>query len=371
MNTQGRYWAFGITSLIAIAILWYFRTIVSYILISWVVSLLGQPVMKFFQKYLKIKKLHIRANNSLCALLTLSTLLLILTGLISSFVPLVVQQANNLSNIKMDNITTALEEPLKQITAWGQKFGLVHQGMTASDEVIHAVSKYIEPARITEFFRSIIAAAGNLVVGLISVLFISFFFLRENKMFTEIVSGFAPKEYEDNAREAVSDTTTLLSRYFSGLLLQMIFVVFFLTTVFLVLGVKNSLLIAIFAALINIVPYLGPILGSIFAIFITISSNLELDFYSQTVPLLIKVAITFGVMQFINDWIIQPVIFSNRVLAHPLEIFLVTLAGAKVGGIGGMILAIPAYTVFRVVGRAFFNEFKIIRKMTNSLDEIV
>jgi predicted PurR-regulated permease PerM len=286
-------------------------------------------------------------------------------------VPLVVQQANNLSNIKIDNIMTALEAPLKQITAWGQKFGLVHQGMTASDEVIQAVSKHIEPARITEFFRSIIAAAGNLVVGLISVLFISFFFLRENKMFTEIVSGFAPKEYEDNAREAVSDTTTLLSRYFSGLLLQMVFVVFFLTTVFLVLGVKNSLLIAIFAALINIVPYLGPILGSIFAIFITISSNLELDFYSETVPLLIKVAITFGVMQFINDWIIQPVIFSNRVLAHPLEIFLVTLAGAKVGSIGGMILAIPVYTVFRVVGRAFFNEFKIIRKMTNSLDEIV
>jgi predicted PurR-regulated permease PerM len=367
MNTQGRYWAFGITSLIAIAILWYFRTIVSYILISWVVSLLGQPVMKFYQKYLKIKKLHIRANNSLCAILTLTTLLLILTGLVSSFVPLVVQQANNLSNIKIDNITTALEEPLKRITAWGQKFGLVHQGMTASDEVIQVASKYIEPSQITDAFRSILAAAGNLAVGLISVLFISFFFLRENKMFTEIVSGFAPKD----AREAVSDTTTLLSRYFSGLLLQMIFVVFFLTTIFLVLGVKNALLIAIFAALINIVPYLGPILGCTFAVFITISSNLEFDFYAQTVPLLIKIAITFGVMQFINDWIIQPIIFSNRVLAHPLEIFLVTLAGAKVGGIGGMILAIPAYTVFRVVGRAFFNEFKIIRKMTNSLDEIV
>lgn len=371
MNMQGRYWAFGITSVIAIAILWYFRTIVSYVLIAWVVSLLGQPIMKFFQKYLKIKKLHIRANNSLCAILTLVTLILVLSGLIAAFVPLVVQQANNLAQIKVENIMLALDEPLKQLTAWGQRFGLVHQGMTVSDEAMRAASKYIEPARITDVFRAIIAAAGNLVVGSISVLFISFFFLKENKMFTEIMSGFAPKEYEDNAREAVSDTTTLLSRYFSGLLLQMIFVIFFLTTIFLVLGVKNALLIAIFAALINIVPYLGPILGSIFAIFITISSNLELDFYTQTVPLLLKVGITFAIMQFINDWIIQPVIFSNRVLAHPLEIFLVTLAGAKVGSIGGMILAIPVYTVLRVVGRAFFNEFKIIRKMTNSLDEIV
>jgi predicted PurR-regulated permease PerM len=68
---------------------------------------------------------------------------------------------------------------------------------------------------------------------------------------------------------------------------------------------------------------------------------------------------------------VQPLIFSNRVLAHPLEIFLVTLIGAKLGGITGMVLAIPAYTVLRVIARAFFNQFRFVQKMTDSLEEVV
>ena len=124
-----------------------------------------------------------------------------------------------------------------------------------------------------------------------------------------------------------------------------------------------------FAAIINVIPYLGPSLGAIFACFITISSNLNLDFYTQTVPLLIRVGIVFASLQFLNDWFVGPIIFSNRVKAHPLEIFLVTLAGAKIGGIGGMLLAIPGYTVLRVIARAFFNNIRFVQKMTGSLQE--
>jgi predicted PurR-regulated permease PerM len=112
-------------------------------------------------------------------------------------------------------------------------------------------------------------------------------------------------------------------------------------------------------------------LGCSFALFITVSSGLHLDFYEQTVPMLLKVGILFGAMQFLNDWIIQPLIFSNRVAAHPLEIFIITLVGAKVGGIGGMILAIPTYTVIRIVAREFFNHIRIVRKITSTLDEVV
>jgi predicted PurR-regulated permease PerM len=148
-------------------------------------------------------------------------------------------------------------------------------------------------------------------------------------------------------------------------------VTLFLSISLWIMGVQNALLIAIFAALINIVPYLGPMLGCTFAVFITVSSSLDLDFYQQTVPMLFKVCVLFGSMQFLNDWIIQPAIFSNRVAAHPLEIFIITLVGAKVGGIGGMILAIPTYTVIRIVAREFFNHIRIVRKITSTLDDVV
>jgi predicted PurR-regulated permease PerM len=136
-----------------------------------------------------------------------------------------------------------------------------------------------------------------------------------------------------------------------------------------VLGVKNALLIGFFAALINVIPYLGPIIGAAFAVIITISSNLDLDFYTQMLPLLSKVVIVFAAMQMLDNFLLQPWIFSNSVLAHPLEIFIVILMGAQINGIVGMVLAIPVYTVLRVIARSFLSEFKIVQKITGSLNE--
>src|SRR5690606_14562426 len=117
------------------------------------------------------------------------------------------------------------------------------------------------------------------------------------------------------------------------------------------------------------IPYVGPIIGATFGVFVTISSNLEMDFYTQLLPLLVKVIGVFLFMQMTDNFILQPFIFSNSVLAHPLEIFLVILMGAKINGIMGMVLAIPAYTVIRLLARVFLSEFKIVQKLTGSLEE--
>jgi len=69
----------------------------------------------------------------------------------------------------------------------------------------------------------------------------------------------------------------------------------------------------------------------------------------------------------IDNIVSQPVIFSNSVKAHPLEIFIVILASGFVAGIPGMILGIPAYTVLRVFAREFFYNFKAVQKITSNL----
>jgi predicted PurR-regulated permease PerM len=75
-------------------------------------------------------------------------------------------------------------------------------------------------------------------------------------------------------------------------------------------------------------------------------------------------------MQLIDNFLIQPFIFSNSVRAHPLEIFFVVLIGAKLGGIPGMILAIPAYTVLRVVASVLLSESTIVQKLTRSINVV-
>jgi predicted PurR-regulated permease PerM len=358
----------ALSIVLAATLLYYFREIVTYVLIAWVVSMLGQPLMKVLRK-VRIGKRHFMPP-SVSASLVLVFFLLLITGLVSIFVPLIVEQANNLSGLDVNAFITGLQQPLAELTKLGHRFGFIAPKESVVEAAQHAFTKWISPMQISNLLSTILLTASDAIIGTISVLFISFFFLRErNVMLTDFLANIVPEHQENGVREAVRDTTTMLSRYFSGLLMQMLFVAFCLTLALWLLGIQNALLIGIFAALINIVPYLGPMMGCAFAIFITISSNLGLDFYGIVVPMIVKVCVTFGSMQLINDWIIQPLIFSNRVAAHPLEIFLVTLVGAKLGGIGGMILAIPIYTVARIVAREFFNQYRIVQKITSSLED--
>ena len=70
----------------------------------------------------------------------------------------------------------------------------------------------------------------------------------------------------------------------------------------------------------------------------------------------------------LDNFILQPFIFSNSVRAHPLEIFIVILMGATVNGVLGMVLAIPTYTVLRVLASVFFSEFKIVKSITGRME---
>ena len=133
------------------------------------------------------------------------------------------------------------------------------------------------------------------------------------------------------------------------------------------LGIKNALLIGFFAALINVIPFIGPAIGATFAIFVTISSNLNLDFYTEMLPLIASVVAVFAVMQLTDNFVLQPYIFSNSVLAHPLEIFIVIMIGAKIAGVMGMILAIPGYTVIRVIASVLLSEFKIVQQVSDRM----
>ncbi|KXK39096.1 MAG: permease [Bacteroidetes bacterium OLB9] len=132
-------------------------------------------------------------------------------------------------------------------------------------------------------------------------------------------------------------------------------------------GVKNALLIAFFAAIINVIPYIGPVIGMVFGVLLTISSNTDLAFYSGIMPIIFNVLIMFGIVHLIDNLVLQPNIFSKSVKAHPLEIFIIVMMGAKIGGIMGMVLAIPFYTAFRVIGKVFLSEFKVIHTLTRNL----
>jgi len=367
-NRYVRLLLIAIPVFLAGLVIYWLSDIVAYILIAWVVSMIGAPIMKILLNNAVIGRF--RFNAAVCAILTLLILIGFLAGVGMLFVPIILEQASNLANVDTNAIIEALEEPIRLIIDKLQAMGLVAQEVDPEEQIKAELSKWFEPTKLTGFLGSFVSLASNLMIGIFSVIFISFFFLKEQGLFARLLSNFTPTRIENKVQIAVKDSSDLLTRYFGGIVLQITIISIYLSLLLSIVGVKNALLIAVFAALINVIPYLGPLIGGAFGIMLTITASLDLDFYSQMMPLLVKVAICFMSMQLLDNFVLQPFIFSNRVRAHPLEIFLFIMIGAKVGGIMGMILAIPAYTIIRVVARTFLSEFEIIQKITSGLKSV-
>ena len=365
MKDISRYLAIGISLLLMAIVFYYFSDIVAYVLIAWVLSMVGQPLMRSYQK-LKVGKY--KAGPTIAAVLTLITFFVFSALLIAMFIPLIVEQARNLSSVNYNEVAKALEVPLNQLNKWLLDKNLILPGQSPSTQIHETLQKWFAPSQIGNIFGSIVGVFSNFIITIFSVVFITFFFLKEQGLFVRIISALVPTEYEGNVVHAIKEISRLLTRYFGGILLQVTIITLFVSLCLSLLGIKNALLIGFFAAMINVIPYIGPLIGASFGVFITISSNLGLDFYLEMLPLLLKVVATFGAMQMLDNFFVQPFIFSNSVLAHPLEIFIIVLVGAKLGGISGMVLAIPAYTVLRVIAKAFFKEVKLVQRLTDGLD---
>jgi len=368
INNLTRYIIAAITILIIGLIVWWFADIVAYMVIAWVLSLLGGPFMNLFRR-IKIGRFRIGPN--IAAVMTLISFLLIISLIVSLFVPLVLQQARNLADVDAAALVEGLEGFWQPINETLVERGLIEPGNESISEYIRTrLVVNFSPNQVTDIFSAVIGFTGNLFIAVFSIIFITFFFLKEDGLFMRMLLILVPNHYQSEVTNVIERIVKLLTRYFGGILFQITIITVFVSTLLGILNIQNALLIAFFAAVINVIPYIGPTIGAIFGIFIAVSSNLDADFTTVIVPMVTKVVIVFALMQALDNFILQPFIFSNSVMAHPLEIFIVIMVGAKLGGILGMVLAIPVYTILRVIGSVFLSEFKIVQKLTEGIDEL-
>lgn len=366
LNTLSRYLIIAIATLILGTIIYRFSEIISYVVIAWVISLMGSPVMRFLKK-IKIGKFVL--PNSVAAGLTLGSFLILIISILALFIPVFFTQAMNLSEVDYKSIAVALDEPFQNIFQWLKSHGIPVE-LINLEELVNSLTKgWFEPTLVTDFLSQFLSTASNFIVAVASILFIAFFFIQEQGMFLRFILTFIPDKYVEQTQNAINDSIRLLSRYFNGLLIQILLITIYMTIMLSIFGIKNALIIAFFAALMNLIPYLGPIFGAAFAVLITLSSNLDLSFYAEVWPQLVTVVLIFVSMQLLDNYILQPFIFSKSVLAHPLEIFVLILIGANLAGITGMVLAIPIYTIFRSFAKIFFEKFKIVQLMTKNMKE--
>ncbi|MBL7825033.1 MAG: AI-2E family transporter [Saprospiraceae bacterium] len=366
MNFLNRNFLYLLGTIALGAVFYYFSDIVTYILIAWVLSMLGRPMVVFFQKRVKIGKW--RVGSGIAAILTILVFYIAIAGLIMLFVPTIVSQARNLASVDYQALGERLKVPFAQLDQQLHQIGMLDQNSSLATKIQDILSNWFRPTLVGDFLGSFIGVAGNILVTFVSVTFILFFFLKENTLFIDIVHALVPNEQEKKVKIAIQDSSEVLTNYLRGLLIQILAFAALTTIALWIMGIPNALLIGAFGGIFNVVPYVGPILGMVFGVFITLSSHLDLEF-ALLAPLLIKVAVTFFSVQMIDNNLVGPMIMSKSVQAHPLEIFIVTLAAAKIGGVVGMVIGIPVYTVLRVIAREFFSNFKLVQRLTEHLDD--
>jgi len=346
-------------------LIWRFWYMIVWVLIAAVLSFIGQPFVQFFDR-LHIKKW--KFPHSLSALLSLVVLVFLMLGFLSIFVPLILKQAETISKIDVNRLAENLQGPLRWLDNELHVLGVIPVGQTMQDFIIIKAKSLVNLGSVTNIIANFFSVAGTVFVGLFSVLFIAFFFLKDDNMFEEGLFLVVPEKHHQATHEVITDSKNLLKRYFIGVMLEVLGVMSIIAVGLWIFGVENALLIGFFGGIMNIIPYLGPVIGSVIGITLGVTATLASGAYSEMLPVLIKLAGIFLVANFIDNNILAPLIYSRSVKSHPLEIFFVIIIGGSLAGLLGMLLAIPVYTVLRVIAKEFFQQFRIVKKLTKSID---
>ena len=347
-------------AIITIALLVFFiyqiKTIIFYLIVSLILTLIANQTVEFL-------KIRLRFPNILAVTSTMIVIVFFIIGFMMLFIPLVMSQSENLSLLNTREIETNLIQLANKIYVFLESHNINSKNLIQETNL---ASKF-NFEFISVFLNSVIGTVGSFGMGLASVLFITFFFLKDKLFFITGIKTILPDQHEKKIINSLFKINELLSRYFIGLLIQLFIVFVLYLSVLLIFDIENAFIIAFICAVLNIVPYVGPLIASILAAILTMLSNLGSDFQTVILPTTIYVLIGFWIVQIIDNNLSQPIIFSKSVSSHPLEIFLVILISGFLFGIIGMIIAVPLYTILKVVGKEFFPENTVIKLLTKNI----
>ena len=359
----------GVFALICV-LCWYFRSVLVYIIIAFVVSLLGQPIMRV------LRKIRIRSKalpDSLLAIVTLVLIFLLLGLLVTELIPVVTHIVRDATVMNAEDIP--YNSFLDQLDVWiaglfpalGKDFNLV-------SSILEQIRSVEVLSNVTSFVGSVASVAVSVAVGLFSVIFISFFFIRDEKLFCKIISALVPDRIESSIEKTIGEITHLLSRYFIGLNIEIIGVIaidFLGLWLIARIGADYAIGIAFIAGLLNIIPYVGPLIGEVIGVLLCVVLKYGAG-VGLAVPVWAFALIVFAIMlaaQLVDNFVYQPLIYSTSIKSTPLEIFIVLLIAGQIGGTVGLLVGIPAYTVVRVIAVRFFYKHKVVRRLIPDIEK--
>src|SRR5690606_9949139 len=200
-----------------LGILWYIRVVIGYVLIAMVLSIIGRPIMEFIEGR-KVGKRII--PSSISALLTLLVLIVIFAGFIGMFIPLVQEEASVISNIDQEKFEQGLAEPMGDLGSWMDDKGMLPAETSKEDFMRNAIKNMLSYIRVSDIFNYFLRQIGNVFIGIISILFIAFFFLKDRNMILRVIYSLTPDKNRERMQTVLRNAKITLTRYFIGISIQ-------------------------------------------------------------------------------------------------------------------------------------------------------
>lgn len=349
---------------VAMFLMWYFSNIVGYIVVSFVLTILGNPLVGLLGR-VRIGSFSLpRWLSSAIVLMLMWTVAFVGFYL---FVPIVIDKLIELAQMDYSSVSQSFRDPLLRVESFLRDLLPPEQSQQSFAQIIsEKIASIVSLETINDMFSSLTDTLASLVIALFSISFITFFFLKDDRLFENMLVMVLPKRYEDNLRRSLDSINRLLERYFIGIFCESLIMLLFVTVGLRIIGVSlsDALVVGLISSVLNVIPYVGPIVGAIIGVFIGVVSVGNVG----DATLIWQIILVFVLFQSLDNLVLQPVIYSNSVKAHPLEIFLVILIAGSLAGIWGMLFAIPSYTVLRILAKEFFNGFRVVQSLTKNLD---
>jgi predicted PurR-regulated permease PerM len=321
-----------------------FRSVLTFLAISAVFSLIAMPL------YVRLKRIKIKSfsvSSGLAAILSIITFYGLIILFLATFIPSVAKETQIITKINPLELISSLEVPINKIEVLISSF--TGDKISIQTYLIDKLTSVINISVISKWVNLFTSLTGDLFISFFAISFITFFFMKDAALITKSIYAIIPKTLRDETNDVIAQIKTKLTRYFVGICIE-VFLVFVFNAIGLwFIGVDSFLVIALFAGIINVIPYVGPLIGTIFGCLIVLTTNYQIPFTTELLPLIGYTSLVMIVTQLLDNIVLQPIIYSNSVNAHPLEIFLVILIAGNSYGILGMIVAIPLYSVIRVI----------------------
>lgn len=330
----------------------FFSTLFAPLLIAGFLYYLLNPVVGFLTKYLKMKRILAIA---VVFLLLIAVFVLLVVTIIPNLILQLTQLANSIPSF-ISTMEVWIEEILKQ--DFFKQINLEQELNRIDLSYGTIIQKFL--IGLSSSISSVVGTVASAAMLIITVPFILFYMLKSGDCFSENVQKMVPKKRKEQVAHLLTQLNETLSKYISGQAIECIFVATFTFLGYQLVGVEYAFLFGMIAGVTNLIPYLGPYLGLLPAVVVTI--------FNDPVKALLCVLVVLVVQQ-VDGNIIYPNVIGKSLAIHPLTIILILLVAGNLAGILGIFLAVPFYAICRtillfIVG--LFKEAHIFESLDNS-----